>query len=365
MELKDLKEEHKLFEVIAGSIAYGTNTPESDIDIRGIFMQRPVVDTVTLWPKPELPQVISDTTNDISFYGLEKYLKLAADCNPNIIELLWTPDDCLKVVHPLMGRIIANRELFISKKAYHTFSGYAYAQIKRCKGQNKWVNNPQPETAPDKLDFCWFVDPSYDTWTEAPCRPVRLKNTNIDLAEYHVAKMEHAPNTYRLYHYGEGEDGVFRGEGQELVCEPIPKRDEWSHFTGLLIFAQQAYEAAKQDWKNYHDWLKNRNEARYRSQEAGEIDYDAKNVMHCMRLLWSGENILLHGEPIVRFEGEKLKVLMDIRNGKYKYDDVIELCDNKMEDLKRVKEESTLPEESNKGKIDELYESIIEEFWNL
>lgn len=366
MELKDLNENNKLFEVIAGSVAYGTNTPESDLDIRGVFML-PEDSYKSLL---HYSDQVNDKTNDITFYELKKFLRLASDCNPNIIELLWTPEDCIVYKHPMAKALFENRDLFISKKAYHTFSGYAYSQIKRAKGQNKWVNNPQPINPPDKLDFCWYLDvlrvgdesvgAGLGWPTDCmPCRPILLKDADIDpLTHYNCAKMEHIANTYRLYHYGSNAKGVFRGDQKQLVVESIPKKDEWPRFAGLLIFNEVAYNKAHKDWKNYHDWLKNRNEARYRSQEAGEIDYDAKNLMHCMRLLWSGGNILRHGVPIVRFEGEQLEILMNIRKGLYTYDKIMGMVEKEKAILDDYKEQSSIPDKVDMKAINKLFRDI-------
>ena len=60
------------------------------------------------------------------------------------------------------------------------------------------------------------------------------------------------------------------------------------------------------DWKNYWTWIKERNPNRWIAQEKGEINYDTKNMQHCIRLLLSTKNILTKGEPIVRFEGDTL-----------------------------------------------------------
>ncbi|MFW5890609.1 MAG: DNA polymerase beta superfamily protein [bacterium] len=138
MQLKDLKKENWIiYECIAGSHAYNTYTKESDIDIRGIFC---VPNDFWFSTKPVIQQV-SDKTNDVTFYELRRYFELASDCNPNIIELLWIPEDCHIDVKPMMKYLIDNRELFISKKAYHTFSGYAYSQISRARGINKRINS--------------------------------------------------------------------------------------------------------------------------------------------------------------------------------------------------------------------------------
>jgi hypothetical protein len=142
--------------------------------------------------------------------------------------------------------------------------------------------------------------------------------------------LEHTRDVFRLYHYGPEAKGVFRGDeavgglgGQALVCESIPTEDEWSKLFGLLIYNQDAYKDACGDWERYWTWRANRNEARWASEAGEKFDYDAKNLSHCMRLLWSGENLLKYGEPIVRFSGEKLEDLRRIRAGNLQYEEIM------------------------------------------
>ena len=355
-------EPYVIFRCIAGSRAYGTNNENSDTDIRGIF--RMPQDAFLGLTDPI--QQVSDDKQDITYWELRRYFELALDCNPNIIEILWSPNDCILECSPVMAELVKHRNLFISQKAKHTFGGYAYAQCKRAKGQNKWVNNEKPETPPNKLDFCWFIDVqdyaedyaygNVERLVERgvfPVRPSKVTEVPLDLSKHRVAKLEHTENIYRLYRNG---DGVFRGPSQQLVCDSISKEDEWHDFCGLLTFNEQEYDREMKDWKNYWEWKKNRNEARYRTMEAGEIDYDSKNISHCMRLLFSGINIMRHGEPIVRFEGEQLQLLRDIRNGKFSYEEVMTMVEEKMAELDGI--ETTIPHSVNAKQLDKLYRDL-------
>ena len=67
-----------------GSIAYGLHTPESDIDIRGIFLN-PREEWIGLKPETENFRL---NDSDTVLYGLRKAMKLLLGCNPNVIELL-------------------------------------------------------------------------------------------------------------------------------------------------------------------------------------------------------------------------------------------------------------------------------------
>jgi predicted nucleotidyltransferase len=138
MNLEQLRKSGNIiFECIAGSRCYNTHNEESDTDIRGVYML-PNKDYLGLH---EPPKQVSDEKNDITFYSLKRFIELATPANPNIIELLFVPEECIIQCHPMMRKLIDNRHLFISKKAYHTFSGYAFSQISRARGMNKKINS--------------------------------------------------------------------------------------------------------------------------------------------------------------------------------------------------------------------------------
>jgi hypothetical protein len=173
-----------------------------------------------------------------------------------------------------------------------------------------------------------------------------------------VAKMEHMENTYRLYDYGNEAKGVFRGPNEQLVCESIPKTDEWLLFAGLLIFNESAFKRAYEDWKSYWDWMKNRNEHRWIDQEKGNLDYDAKNMSHCMRLMLSSKHILTEGYPIVRFDGEQRDLLMNIKNGKLEYEDIMKMVENLQKEIEDCLEKTHIPDEVDFCKLNKLYEHL-------
>lgn len=310
-----------LFECIGGSHAYGTATEQSDQDIRGIFA---IPGSAYLGLNAPFNQV-ADARNDIVFYSLRRVVELLAGANPNMLELLFMPSDCVRWTSPEMDVLIGHRHLFLSRQCVHTHLGYAISQIKKARGQNKWVNQPRPEQPPAKEDFCHIIPRELLLPAQQPaCRPIPLTVLGWDLAQFNASRLEHAHDGYRLYRYGTSARGVFRED--MIVCESIPLEQEASHFSGLLFFNEQAWKQARVDHQNYWMWRRERNEARWRQQETGELDYDAKNLMHTIRLLLSGESILTRGEPIVRFAGEQLALLMDIRGGRFQYDDIMTMA---------------------------------------
>lgn len=339
MNIEMLEKSNRIiFKHVAGSHMYGTNIPTSDKDIRGVFTVSKDEQLSLITPIQE----VSDKSQDIKYFELKKFMDLLMTANPNILEMLWVPEDCVLIKTPIMEKIIQNRQLFITKKAYHSHSGYAYAQIKKAKGQNKRVNHPELAVMPKKEDFCWIIPMDfmqtqnilsyYLPFSEVPCRPIPIKEYQLNLKEYHAAALEHVPNTYRLYFYGQESKGVFRGNDM-LVCESIPLEDEAHLFRGLLIYNQNEFEKALNEHRKYNDWIENRNDARWVDQEKGVLDFDGKNMLHCMRLLFSGKNILINNEPIVRFEGDQLQYLKDIRAGKFEYETIMADVERQMKEL--------------------------------
>ena len=358
MNITELRKSGRIvYEVIAGSFMYGTNIPTSDKDTRGLFAftkdEMDCMDSV----KPS--QEISDDKQDDKYYELKKFFELATECNPNIIELLYPPKDCVNIMTPVMEAIMAERDIFLSKKSAMSFVGYARDQIKKATGQNKMVNNSEPEKEPVKEDHCKVMTDYCGGKDKGvmPCRFKLLAETDLRLEECHCAALEHVENAYRLYHYGKEAKGVFRGDGM-LVCESIPIEDEWEKFVGILIYNKNGYEKAHKDWKRYWDWVCNRNEARWIGQDGGKFQYDHKNLMHCLRLLMSGLSIIREGKPIVRFEGEQLEYLKNVRAGKFEYKELIDKAEEMIGELNSVTDASPLRTRPDIHKVNDLYRKI-------
>jgi uncharacterized protein len=341
-ELERLRGEHSrtiLFECLAGSRAYGTNTEASDEDIRGVFAV-PVAEYLSL---QRAPDQVSDERGNVVYYSLRRTIELLCAANPNILELLYMPEDCVRVVTDEMRLLIRERDAFITKQCADTHAGYAMSQIKKARGQNKWVNNPKPERAPTKEEFCFIVpwDPGISQ-PAVPARPVPLSVIGWRLEEFHAARLEHARDTFRIYRYGKNARGVFRGD--VLVCESIPKEDESARFAGFLLFNEQAWKQSLVDHQNYWNWRRDRNPARWEQQERGELDFDAKNLMHTVRLLMSARSILRRGVPLVRFTGVELEILMSIRSGRKSFVEIMAIADALMAECEDAKQSSGLPD---------------------
>ena len=140
----------------------------------------------------------------------------------------------------------------------------------------------------------------------------------------------------------------------------IPIADERPRFRGYLVFNEDEYAMGVKRWQNYWTWVAHRNDARWVSQEAGQVDYDLKNMMHCLRLMMSCESILGTGEPRVKFTGPDREFLMDVRRGKFAYDELMKIVDGKMKGLEELYANSEIRDGVVRADIDELFARVIE-----
>ena len=143
------------YEVIMGSLAYGVSNDNSDMDIYGFsippkeiifphlrgeilgfdnyeiqfshFQKHHIKDTSALGGKGRV--------YDITIYSIVKYFRLLMENNPNIIDSLYVPDNCILFTTPIAERLRENRSLFLHKGCWATFKGYAYGQMHKIRSK--------------------------------------------------------------------------------------------------------------------------------------------------------------------------------------------------------------------------------------
>lgn len=147
-----------IYKVIAGSRAYGLDSPSSDLDRRGVCIP-PRRYLLGLSPFEQWEQ--REAQSDTVIYALVKFMRLALACNPNIIELLYVEPRHILFVNDYGQRLLEHREQFLSKQVRHTFAGYALSQLKRIEGHHRWLVNP-PVRQPTQVEFGgWPVEGRY------------------------------------------------------------------------------------------------------------------------------------------------------------------------------------------------------------
>ncbi len=115
-----------LFLTKHGSHAYGMATPTSDLDLRGFCIPPR---EYFFGYRSKFEQAIFEGDPDIVVYDIRKFFNLASQCNPNVIEILFTEPADHVIVTDKAKKILAERDSFLSAKAYHTFGGFAVQQL--------------------------------------------------------------------------------------------------------------------------------------------------------------------------------------------------------------------------------------------
>ena len=139
MDIKQMVEQGTILKIISGSHLYGTNTENSDKDYMGICI--PTKDYIVGMHKFEQLEERTNPSNsdkqnnkadnDYTCYSLPKFIKLAYDNNPNILEMLFVPEESIIYCDVLGRQFLEHRKLFVSKRAYYKFMGYATAQKRK------------------------------------------------------------------------------------------------------------------------------------------------------------------------------------------------------------------------------------------
>jgi uncharacterized protein len=350
MTIEDLRNKGLIIlECISGSRAYGLDTPTSDTDIKGVF----------ILPKEEFygltytPQV-NNETNDIVFYEFGRFMELLSLNNPNILELLNTPESAIIYKHPFLNKI--KSELILSKLCNNTFGKFALSQIKKAKGLKKKIVNPVSKERKSVLSFC-FVN--YDQGAIPLLKYLEIKGWQQENCG--LVNIQHMKDVYGLYYSDKlGFNGVLRGKDSNDIClSSIPKGTKQE---ALMYFNRNGYSTYCKEYREYWDWVDKRNDDRYENTKSHGKNYDSKNMMHVFRLLEMA--IEIGKEKKVNVKRPNRDFLLNIKAGKYEYEELLKMADLKQTEMESAFEQSSLPETPDLELINDLTFRLRDEFYN-
>lgn len=303
--------ERTIFLCVHGSRAYGLATEESDLDVKGISVP----------PREYFHGFLhrfeqaESKDPDLTVYDVRKFFQLAADCNPNIIEILWVADEDVIQTSEWGEYVRHFRTHFLSKKAKYTFSDYAVAQLKRIKTHRKWLLDP-PTHKPTRDEF-------------------GLPETTVV-----------SPDIMGAIAVLEGATGV-QSDAYTLKFGP-----EVMH----AYQRERAYHNALTRWQQYENWRRNRNSARAEMEK--RFGFDAKHAMHLVRIMRMCREILTTGEVVVRRPDRE--ELLAIRNGAWSYDQLIEWAERQDAEMNDLLEKSPLRKSPDRVYLDALCRNVVE-----
>jgi hypothetical protein len=90
-----------------------------------------------------------------------------------------------------------------------------------------------------------------------------------------------------------------------------------------------------------------------------QIGYDTKNAMTLIRILRDGQRLLIDGK-MDTYRTKDKEFLLNIKKGQLSMDEIQKLADEEFHKNEEAYKLSTLPEENNPNKINELLVDVIE-----
>lgn len=258
---------------LAGSYSYGTNNENSDIDIRGITLNRKS-DLIGL---TKFEQYVDNNT-DTTIYSFYKIIQLMLDCNPNTLELMGLNKEHYLYLHPIGKELLGHTKLFLSKRAIQSFGGYADAQLRRL--QNALARDSYPQKEKEQHIFNSVKNAMYDFKR----RYEKFENGAIHL----YTDISKQP---------EFDTEIFA----DITLTHYPLRDYkniWNEMNNIV--------------KDY-DKLGKRNKKK-------DNNHLNKHAMHLVRLFMMAIDILEKGE-VCTYRQKEQRLLLAIRNGEYQKKD--------------------------------------------
>lgn len=309
-------QERVIFLTLGGSYSYGTNIDTSDVDVRGCALNSPL-DILGL---TNFEQVVN-TETDTTVYSFNKLISLLLSCNPNTIEMLGCKPEHYFLITDIGKEMVDNRKMFLSRRAVHSFGGYANQQLRRLENA----------IARDKL--------------------------SQERREEHILKsMQSAVKSF------EGRYTSFEN-GSMVLYTAESERDDLDKeiFADIHIdkYPVREFNSVMNDLTNIIGTYEKLNHRNHKKDD----NHLNKHAMHLIRLYLMCLDIL-EKEDIITYRGEDHDLLMSIRGGEYQREDgtylpeFFEMVNDLEKRLAYAKENTSLPSNPDMKRVEEFVMSV-------
>lgn len=339
---------HKIiFKCITGSFAHGTYIEgKSDIDYKSIYVQ----DSDEILSMGYTPQI--DNNKDDVMWEVQKFIELLTVGNPSSLEVLFSPDDCIVQTSPEFELIRNNRYKFITKKCAISFGNYGVSQIKKASATGKKFNIEDSKMVhKTPFDFTYY----YENGKVFLLRDY-LEANGLVQEKCGLVRLDHMKDCYALYYDNDnfGYRGIIGEKSNEVRLSSIPK-GQTPLF--LIYYNVEAFSKYMREYKEYKEWLKNRNINRFvdvinHGQDDGGSRIDGKNMLHSVRLLNIAKEIAETGTFSVR--RPNADYLLKIKHGKVPLKHIMDYANNQIAGLKELYDNSNLPDDVDPAFVKEL-----------
>lgn len=309
---------HVIMLGLSGSYSYGTNNENSDIDVRGVMLNQKS-DLIGLTTNEQYV----DTNTDTTIYTFNKMINLLLSCNPNTIELLGLQPEHYLYLNEIGKGLIAQRELFLSKRAIQSFGGYADAQLRRL--QNALARDSYPQSEKEQHIYNSVKNAMYDFIGH-------YHSFEAGSIHIYIDQSDHPDFDTEIY--------------MDANLKHYPLRDYkniWGEMNNIV--------------KDY-DKLGKRN----RKKDDNHLN---KHAMHLVRLFMMAIDILEKGE-INTYRKQEHDLLLSIRRGDYQKEDgtfshefyeIVSDYERKLEEAAKV---TKLPDGPDMVKVQQYVMSVNE-----
>lgn len=378
---------------LGGSRAYGTNLPESDIDVRGIAIN-PSKQIFGL--EGDFEQVV-ETNTDTTIYSLNKMIKLLTNCNPNTIEILGCrPEDYLYIT-PYGQAILDNRKNFLSIRAIDTFGGYARAQYNRLEHALLGNGNNDEKKLSTLLHSLQCALDAFNIKhqnsksnitikilsTEEYKEVIREKyeKSKADIGEKfaldiagtlqnkEIADQERTSKIQSL-------TDLYRNDLDRLEDDYLYKLDDINNNVDDMIvlsgeFSEYPLGDIQTLLRDFHKIKSEYSNINKRNTKKDAI-HMAKHMMHLLRLYKMGTKLNTDMEIQTYWDGKDREMLMNVRLGKYMTGDGMKVKPEFYDILKEVQDEydysvkhTILPQEPNIEALNAMLQSIYTDKYGI
>ena len=301
-----------MFLTLGGSHAYGTNVETSDVDIRGVAMNS-ASDIVGL---SNFEQLV-ETTTDTTVYGFNKLIGLLLNCNPNTIEMLGCKPEHYIYMTDAGREMIDNRKLFLSKRAIHSFGGYA----------NQQLNRLENALARDRV-------------AQAQKEEHIRRSMQNSVMSFESRYTDFEAGSIKLYTDVSPRDDLDREIFADISLTHFPARQ----FNGML--------------NDLHNVIGTYEKLNHRNHKKDDAHLN-KHAQHLVRLYLMCVDIL-EKEEVITYREDDHDLLMEIRGGYYQNPDgtycpeFFEMIDDLKKRLDYAKEHTSLPAKPDMKRVEQF-----------
>lgn len=316
--MKELVERGKILEIKSGSHLYGLNTEKSDEDFVGIFLAPKEyvyglknVEQVDLSIKDK--QENGKNTKDAvdrMFYEFKRFVNLASQGNPNIIEILFSHEDNIVYLSKAGKKLLDNRDMFVSKNIIPKFLGFSNSQKRKLM-----VKTDNMKALIDAMNF---LQSEFEKGNEKITLPELIGNKEFDSL------------------FKEGKNKVHFYIGAHSLNRNITIKSAIKWLGDIIANTSHRIENIK------------------------NVGYEFKYASHLLRLLY--QTIELCETGTLKYPLKDRELLLKVKRGEVPYQEFVQMVESAEDYLDMIKEDNKLPKKPNMEGIEKLVMEVYEEW---